>query len=173
MNIPGFSAIGTANWAEAVTAIASLLTAFAVIFAALQVVLHNRQTHRDFESMYLQRFWKVSDLKTEAEISYSDSKARAMDLAKHVYLELSNDQVSLRELGRITDDTWAFWEEAIYEFCASESYRATIEKDTGLDYRHLRALLNHHKEHNGDTHDRENPYDPLKWSVLRRKFNGL
>lgn len=180
--------LGTANWAEAITALASALTALAVIFAALQVVLHNRQTHRDFESLYLQRFWSISDKQNEALEASTSSREASTDSANHAYLELSNDQISLRELGRITDGTWRFWEEAIHEKCTSPPYlgmikidarRATEVTDSSapeeprVQYRHLHALLDHHKVENGNKHERKNPYDPLEWGLARRKFNGL
>lgn len=167
------ASLATPNWAEGLTAITSVVTAVAVVFAVQQVVLHNRQTHRDFESMYLQRFWEVDDRKSEALCSPEEFRAINIEASHHAYLNLSNDQVSLRRLGRITDGTWRFWEEEIYAFCDSATYRTLIENDMGRNYRHLLALLNHHATDQGPRYDLRNQYDPLTWGRAKRWRNGL
>lgn len=161
--------LGPVNWADALTAITSVFTAAAVIFAAIQVTYHNRQMHRDFETLYLQRYWEVMDERSKALMV--EGKSRKDDeKVIHKYLDLSDDQVSLRALGRITDDTWRFWEEAIYQYIYYQPYRHFVEEDGGKKYRHLWAMLAHHGR---GPHDRKRCFDPLKWSLVRRKVNGL
>lgn len=160
---------GPVNWAEAVTALASTITAAAVIFAAIQVAFHNRQMHRDFESLYLQRYWTITDQRSR-DFLVSGSHSAEDEKVIHNYLDLSNDQVSLRALGRITDDTWRFWEEAIYEFIYSQPYYDYALEDAGLRYQHLWNMLEHHDH---GVHDPDDYYDPLTWHLVRRKLNGL
>lgn len=95
------------------TAFATLFTSITALFTAfialLQFRMFKMQEHRSFESIYLNRLWSILDaLKDCDESQY-----------KHIYYEyimFCCDQIELRELSRITDNTWKFWSRDMREF---------------------------------------------------------
>lgn len=137
------------------------LTALAIIFAALQLLFHSKQMHRDFEMMYVQRYWQVMDRRSD-EFEF-DGKPQASDREViRGYLQLSEDEIDLRGLGRVSDNTWVFWSTAIVAQCHEEAYAKALA-DTPQDmFRSVRTLLS--------SDGRE---DPLKRRWLGRKLRGL
>jgi hypothetical protein len=149
------------NWAEAVSAVVAALTMLTVIFAVIQVTFLNRQIHRELEALYLQRYWALMDRRSErfANRGIPDRKDRSVIRA---YLELSEDQLGLRSLGRVTDHTWRFWAKDISTQCQVASYRRELDAADSAEFPKLRALLS-----NGDK------YDPLGKGRLWRATRGL
>lgn len=92
--------------ATAFSAVAAIMSFFV---AVMQFRAAKIQEHRSFESMYLNRLWEILD---KAENSSGVDK-------EHVYrgyINFSCDQIELRELGRITDNTWNFWSRDMKEY---------------------------------------------------------
>ena len=147
------------NWAEVVSAYVSVATVFALIFAGVQVTFLNRQIHRELESLYLQRYWAVMDRRS-GRFSAGGRPSRADKYVIHAYLQLSNDQLGLRSVGRVTDHTWRFWARDISAQCRTVAYVNELKSASLDDYTKVRALLS-----SGET------YDPLQrtraWRILR------
>ncbi len=93
-------------WATAFSAVGAIASAFV---AAIQFRATKIQEHRSLESMYLNRLWIILD-KME-----NSSGVDKQDVYRE-YIEFCCDQIELRELGRITDDTWRFWSRDMREF---------------------------------------------------------
>lgn len=148
------------NWAEIISAIASLGTVLVVIVGALQVGRMNRQMHREFEMQYLQRFWTLMDRRSKGLQlrGRANSEDQVVLLA---YLELSEDQITLRKNGRVTNHTWSFWAKDIREMCMSQAVRRMLEKSPIQRFPHIRQLLI------------DADYDPLPWGRLRKWWCGL
>ena len=130
-----------------VVAVVGLVTQLLVVagvgIAVKQLIDQNRQQHRDFENMYVQRYWMIVDrLSAEyvlrgrrQELSESDT------LACHAYLQLCEDEVDLYEAGRITKDTWAIWKAGIDYALAEEPFREILEKSSAESFTTLRRYI--------------------------------
>lgn len=157
------------NWAEAVTAVVSVITMIAVLLGVLQIRYVNQQMHRELEMQYLERFWAVMDrrslgLKLEEAGSTGDQVSREDQAVLREYLALCEDQIELRKLGRVTDHTWGYWREDIRNMCQSETLRAALAREGQDHYPHLRELAGG---------EQGSQYDPLEMVKLRRLMRGL
>ena len=97
--------------------VATLIGVFVAVvgvFAAwMQVRALGQQRTRDFENLFVQRYWKImDDLSLKAlecakpdggRVSSSDKKAVI------AFLRLSEDEIDLRAAGLISADTWELW----------------------------------------------------------------
>lgn len=106
----------TANWAEAVSSFISAITLITIVFAFLQIKSSNKQMHREFESMYIGRFWEIIDEFSDSFI-FQNIPENSDKRVAYKYLSLSNEQVGLKAHGRITDETWEYWSKDIKNFC--------------------------------------------------------
>lgn len=94
-------------WATAFSAVGAIMSA---LVAAMQFRATKIQEHRSLESIYLNRLWVILD-KMGNSIDALDKKEVYRE-----YIEFCRDQIELRELGRITGDTWDFWARDMKEF---------------------------------------------------------
>lgn len=96
---------------EALTAIASLLTAIAIVFAFSQLLTARKQRHREFELVYVQRYWQIIDglsFDISTEVSMESLQPHDLRLCMQ-YLRLCEDELDLRKRQFITDETWEIW----------------------------------------------------------------
>ena len=110
--------------------IISLLVAFlALIVAFYQSSLARRQRVRDFEMIYVQRYWSVIDRirspRSGGSIPMPCEQERP-DI--ELYLELCEDEVDVRRLGLVSDSTWEIWSDAIVGALHREPY-ATVWRE--------------------------------------------
>jgi hypothetical protein len=99
------------DWAD----IAQLVTAVAVVFAVLQLVGSRTQRHREFENLYVQRYWQLLD-RMSARMYMGGEMADPTEAEKRLvveYLRLCEDEIDLRGQGFVTNKTWAIWAEGI------------------------------------------------------------
>lgn len=165
-NVSGWDVGTVPEWFTAVFAGAALL----VVFTAVgQLRLHNRQLHRELETQYLQRFWSVWDART-AKFKRTGSIKHAGQEWVQDYLTLCNDQVELRELGRVTDDTWRFWARDIARFCFMYP---ELMRQAKVGYPALGRLLLHSETQRAIEDWGVEVYDPLSWSRRKRRRQGL
>lgn len=149
------------TWADATMATTSIITAIAAIGIVLQLVLNNKQMHRDFETLYLQRFWSLQD-----EIQQQHLKSTTVPpYVIRKYLELTEDQIALRAHARITSHTWQLWAPDIYRQCITEPYSSTLDNEPIDRFQNIRTLIQETKINS--------TYDPLKYSRIRKFFAGL
>lgn len=92
--------------ATAFSAVGAITSAFV---ATMQFRATKIQEHRSLESMYLNRLWLILD-------KMENSSDVEKEHVYREYIEFCCDQIELRELGRITDDTWRFWSRDMREF---------------------------------------------------------
>lgn len=128
------------NWAEALTALASVGTLLAIFFAAVQVRHVNRQMHRELEALYLVRYWQIMDRRS-TRFALGGSLTRTDRTVVLDYLALSEDQLGLRAVGRVSTHTWSFWSRDIHRQSSSKHYRSELERANGSSYPRLRRLL--------------------------------
>ena len=141
--------------------LSSIVTATAAIFAVFQLVAVRTQRHRDFENLYVQRYWQLLDrmpdrLYLNHEISAPNPDELRLAVA---YLRLCEDEVDLRKQGFITDRTWTIWSEGILA-----QLQGTIYENALAEHSHLLPSLTKF------AHTRK---DPLSWNAFARWWSGL
>lgn len=162
------------EWISAVSTIAALT---AILAAVTQMRLQSQQIHRELESQYTQRFWSLWDSRP-TKFFRTNTISRSVRPWVESYLALSNDQVELRERGRVTDDTWDYWARDIVRFCNSYDSLA-IESRHGYPSLHKLLTSNETRDllvkdyADNVVIDTGPVYDPLEWSERRRRSQGL
>ncbi|QDB79585.1 hypothetical protein FE251_09520 [Georgenia wutianyii] len=104
---------------------------------------------REFEDIYVQRYWEISnrlnlDLRIGsysggdfAELADAEDKD-AQYLAMWDYLALCEDQIDLRKSGNVTDEAWAVWSSSIAGTVSRYPYEAFYDLiEQGLDEAHV------------------------------------
>lgn len=143
------------------TDVVSTLTLVAVVAAVLQLRLHTQQTHRDLESLYVQRYWELMDRRSGPfEV---DSQPQPQDRRViYSYFQLCEDELDLRRVGRITDSTWKEWARWIREQCASPGYHEALTEAPVDNWPKLREHLAAGRSH-----------DPVEHRKFWRLIHGL
>ncbi|MFL4474503.1 hypothetical protein ACIPVK_10950 [Paeniglutamicibacter sp. MACA_103] len=127
----------------------------------LQLVGDRNARHRDFERMYVERYWSISArlpdsfMRGDTDFPLDEINARAfMD-----YLMLCEDELDMRQQGYISDKTWKIWSSAIGSAQSNEKLKVLMDQfpDGRLD------LLRNFDER----------IDPLTRSLFRRWWEGL
>lgn len=100
---------------EWVTAIGGVVIIFGGGFAAFQLWLMTRQGHREFESLYVQRYWDLIDrLGVDAALGKDSARVSRKDRRHLVaYVQLCEDEADMFEQGRVTSATWTIWQSGI------------------------------------------------------------
>jgi hypothetical protein len=140
--------------------LAEIATSIGVAFAALQLWLSHKQAVTAFEDSVNREY---RDLAAELPIkvflddgSLSDEEYHeAFDKLYH-YFDLSNEQVFLRQIGRVSQRTWTFWCDGIRSNVKRAAFSKAwgdIDKRIGGDFRELRRLI-----------ETEFKQDPRDWS---------
>ncbi len=135
-------------------------TAIAIVFAAWQLLFHSRQMHREFEHLYVARYWELMDQRS-ARFSCGGRPKKSDRRVVRGYLQLCEDQIDLRRLARITDNTWGFWCGAILDQVVEEAYALELHAVDGAELPNLRELI------------RSGGADPLAQRWTGRKLHGL
>lgn len=104
------------DWATLGGGVGGVFTAIAAIVAAWQLWHMHRQSVTDFEDALVREYRELaSTLPLPALLgeAISDELYREKLDEFYRYFDLCNSQVFLRDRRRISDATWAFWEEGI------------------------------------------------------------
>ncbi|WP_207346456.1 hypothetical protein [Arthrobacter sp. E3] len=149
---------------EAVSAVASALTALAVSFAIMQLVTARKQRHLEFELVYIQRYRALIDelsfdIGSEVEIEVLNPRDRKLSLQ---YLRLCEDQLDVRKRKFVTDETWEIWREGIRLQIGRQPFLALMNPDIigKLDW--LPGLA-----------PSPRVFDPLAMSTVKTRWYGL
>lgn len=142
--------------------IASVVTAVAVIFVVFQLVGDRNSRHREFENLYVQRYWNLTD-----QMSFDPwSKPLRSSLSDRdhglcrAYLRLCEDEVELRIHGYITDQTWKLWAEGIKAQTGIEPFKEILSSEPKDQLPELRKFL-------------RDDEDPLRRNRVARWWSGL
>jgi len=139
--------------------IVQTITLIAIFIGGWQLLVQNRQIHRDFESIYVQRYWTIMDRRSTKWALKGQYDVEDRVVARQ-YLLLCEDEIDLRARGRITDATWAFWGDAILTQARAAPYAAELTSSGPDEYPGLRAFL-------------ESKDDPIHHELLWRRSHGL
>lgn len=94
--------------------VATVITALGVLLAALALRASQRQRLRQFESVYVERYWRLMDgLSLAATRGESSLPHPGDEKIARAYLRLCEDECELRAEGWIGDATWRIWAEGI------------------------------------------------------------
>ena len=97
--------------------IASIATAIGVYLAVIGLRQARVQRVRQFESMFVQRYWKLmDDLSLQAWQGMPRRRGRvapADEKAVRAYFQLCEDEMELRAEGWISTPTWKLWAKGI------------------------------------------------------------
>jgi hypothetical protein len=146
--------------------IALIVTAVGVLAAVFGLRQSNRERLRQFEAMYVQRYWSILDQLSLGALGMSASDSVSADDKKAIraYLFLCEDELEMRGRGYIADSTYRIWSEAAKAQLEQPMFQEVwnqLTKEATFPYQHLNALLS-------------NPsYDPLTVRFLRRWLRGL
>ena len=132
---------------DAVTLVASLATAFGVAIAAYQIRVGRVQNISQFEDGFAKEYREVAQkipvrALLGAELSEDEKKKHFDELFR--YFDLSNEQVFLRQQGRIHADTWAFWRDGMKSHFQKAAFRWAwdeIEKTNTTEFSEFRRLV--------------------------------
>jgi hypothetical protein len=149
-----------------VTDIALSVTAAGVIIALFGLRQSYRSRLRQFESMYVQRYWSIMDrLSLDALSNAACTKPDQSDeRAIRAYL-LCEDELGMRKQGYIADATYQIWAEWMRAQLGQPMFSAVWEKvtsESSFPYKYLKAL-----------YDSDGRYDPLKAGRVLRWLRGL
>jgi hypothetical protein len=155
------------DWAT----IGSLATAFAVLVAAWQVRRSTQQARTQFEDELNREYRQLSrEIDVDALLGdplTPDCHQKAFPALVR-YIDLSNEQVFLREKGRVSRDTWESWRDGIRSNLARPAFNTAwcdVKERAAKSFQELRRLE--------DTRFTE---DPRRWVAadvrLRRWLSG-
>jgi hypothetical protein len=132
---------------EILTALSGIATAIGVFVAARQLFLAQRQNVTNFEDSFAKEYRKLaSKLPTKALLGepLTDAEyAEHFDELYH-YCDLCNQQVFLHKLGRISEKTWAYWQDGIASNMRRPAFErawAEIAARANGDFSELRAVF--------------------------------
>jgi len=147
--------------------IALIVTAAGVVAAVFGLRQSNRERLRQFEAMYVQRYWSILDQLSLGALSGSaeEDPSETDEKAIRAYLFLCEDELEMRAKGYIADTTYRIWADGALAQLKQPTFRAVWEqvlKEPTFPYEHLRALCS-----------QPGPYDPLPTGFARRWLRGL
>jgi len=143
-------------------AIASAVTAVGVFLAFLQLRLTKQQATTSFEDTISSEYRELTtSIPTKALLGKQLSDAeheKALDEFYH-YIDLSNEQIFLRQRGRVSLETWGFWRDGIKSNLCRPAFKRAwneISEQAGGDFSELRRLVkSDYKE------------DPKEWPLIK------
>jgi hypothetical protein len=118
------------NW-EAMEAIASAVTATGVLIAAIQLwqtkKIDQTQFEDDLENHY-REIIKMIPVNALLGEEPTPNETKAAHDGIYFYIDLSNEQVFLRQNGRIRQATWTLWRDGIKFNLSRAAFRKTWEE---------------------------------------------
>lgn len=132
---------------EILSALSNIATAAGVGVAAWQLVLAKRQAVTSFEDSFAKEYRDLaSKLPTKALLGQplNDEEYSVHFDEMYHYFDLCNEQVFLHKAGRISDETWEFWQDGIktnLKRPAFERAWSEIAAKANDDFSELKALF--------------------------------
>jgi hypothetical protein len=108
--------MGDINWLELVSTLASVVMAVGVVFAWWEIRLTQKQAVMAFEDDFDREYREIiRQIPAKALLGGDLDEAEFGEAFRYLfqYIDLSNEQVFLRQIGRISPETWETWREGI------------------------------------------------------------
>lgn len=151
------------EWVEIGAQFATIVTALAVFLALLQLTQGRTAKHRDFENLYVQRYWNLMDsfegnpwTATSVDDLIERDRSRVS-----AYLQLCEDELDLRRNGFISTKTWEIWADGMKSQCARPAYKDALNAMELSELPALRDFIANSNE------------DPLKMNWFLRWWTGI
>jgi hypothetical protein len=149
--------------------IALFITAAGLIGALFGLRQNYRQRMRQFEEMYVQRYWTIIDRCSLAAMSSNPQSqlTESDEKAIRAYIRLCEDELEVRAEGWISDNAYRIWALSIRMLMKLPMFVQVwqrVNKQSVFPYQHLGKLL---------TADDDAMYDPCPMGFLRRWLHGL
>ncbi len=132
---------------EIIQTVSNLGTAVAVIVAAWQLYLTHRQAVTSFEDTLAHEYRELAG-KLPPEAFYGQELAVEVFQRKrdefYRYFDLTNEQIYLRQIGRVSKQTWIFWRDGICTNLKRAAFAHAWETISALaenDFKELRQLI--------------------------------
>jgi hypothetical protein len=130
---------------EQITAAASAITAVSVVFAFWQLVLTQRIVQLQFEDALAKEYRDIAArLPTKVFYGVSPDAREQSSLRDEFYryIDLSNEQISLRQRRRVSKAVWRSWREGIKSNLSLPAFATAWEevKDRTNSFAELRRL---------------------------------
>jgi len=106
------------------------------------------------------RYWQLMDGRSP-QFVLTRKPGSGDDVVIVRYIHLCEDELELRALGRVTDDTWRFWSSAMFDQVSVPAYREMLEKSPDDVFFHLRQLI-----------DAGPQYVPLTYGRVKRRLRA-
>lgn len=146
------------SWLNIVAQAGTVLGGFGILVATWQLRITRQQALTTFEDSLAHEYRDlVARLPTKALLGESLSQTEqqsAFDEFYH-YFDLSNEQVFLRQIGRVSPRTWAFWRDGIKSNINRPAFACAwdeISNRAPKDFSELRRLI-----------QEDFKLDPKKW----------
>jgi hypothetical protein len=114
------------NWLELITALASLATAIGVLLAWWQIRLAKQQATTQFEDNIVREYREIAlrlPVKALLEEQLDDAEyLQELENFYH-YIDLTNEQIFLRQQNRINVKTWENWRDGIKSNLAKPAFK--------------------------------------------------
>src|SRR6267142_6421709 len=133
-----------------VNSIALVFTAIGVFGVMFGLRQNYRERLRQFEEMYVERYWKIIDQLSLDALKASDQAQVGPEDEKSIrtYILLSEDELQLRASGYISDSTYKVWAEAIRDQLSQPMFKKVwiqVEEEAKeqrtFPYEYLRRFL--------------------------------
>ena len=108
--------MGDIGWLDLVNTLASVVMAVGVVFAWWEIRLTQRQAVMAFEDDFDREYREIiRQIPAKALLGGDLDEAEFREGFQYLfqYIDLSNEQVFLRQMGRISRETWETWREGI------------------------------------------------------------
>ena len=153
------------DWADIAYFVFTALTGIGVLAIGMQIIGERTARHREFENMYVQRYWSISSrLPTRFIQGHSDyTMNEDGKSAMYDYLLLCEDEMDLRKRGYITDQTWQIWMSGIFFTITDLQCKELIDNFPKGRLEHLRKL----------SIEPLPSFDPIELGKVRRWWTGL
>jgi hypothetical protein len=151
---------------EVVQVVAPCVTAVGVIVAVFGLQASRRQRRRQFETLYVQRYWTLMDRLSLHALRNSalDTVGPDDEKVALAYLRLCEDQLEVRKGRWISDATWEIWSPGmrlqLTRWPFSKVWERVSKRETD-DF----VLLRQHAANDG--------FDPCELTTRHRKMAGL
>jgi hypothetical protein len=142
---------------ETFALLASIATAIGVFFAWWQIRRGTVQAVTDFEDGLAREYRELARcIPVKALLNEELTEAEFADTLPYFfrYIDLSNEQIFLRKVGRVRKQTWFFWRDGIRSNLGRPSFKKAwdyIKERSQNNFEELRSLERGHFEE--DPHD--------------------
>jgi len=159
-----------------VSEIALIVTAIGVFGVLMGLRQSYRERLRQFESRYVERYWRILD-ELSLEAVKSSFSGQILDSDEHAirrYISLSEDELEMRHYGYIGDNTYEQWGEGILNQLKQGRFKFVWEQiqheskaKNAPKYTYVNTLMNAKEVKAGDSDD------PLRMETWQRMLRGL